>query len=195
MAAGQGLPNHGSKTSHATWRVLILRRPGPRRGVHLAAAKMNGRRLALSVSCGKWFGTGLAEKQIFHIGSVMKMNGAAALRGSASQDGHQDRHEDGPVAQLDRVADFYSAGCRFESCRDRQNLSLARTAEKYPRFDQGGRMPSELSHAFCGSPSLPLARYTCLAHGELPLSKAPSGERAGPGLPHGRGRSIAPRRP
>src|ERR1700740_624677 len=26
---------------------------------------------------------------------------------------------DGPVAQLDRVADFYSAGCRFESCRDR----------------------------------------------------------------------------
>src|SRR5580765_6578970 len=27
---------------------------------------------------------------------------------------------DGPVAQLDRVADFYSAGCRFESCRDRQ---------------------------------------------------------------------------
>lgn len=27
--------------------------------------------------------------------------------------------KDGPVAQLDRVADFYSAGCRFESCRDR----------------------------------------------------------------------------
>ena len=29
----------------------------------------------------------------------------------------------GPVAQLDRVADFYSAGCRFESCRDRQKLA------------------------------------------------------------------------
>jgi hypothetical protein len=28
----------------------------------------------------------------------------------------------GPVAQLDRVADFYSAGCRFESCRDRHRL-------------------------------------------------------------------------
>ena len=27
---------------------------------------------------------------------------------------------DGPIAQLDRVADFYSAGCRFESCWDRQ---------------------------------------------------------------------------
>jgi hypothetical protein len=25
-----------------------------------------------------------------------------------------------PIAQLDRVADFYSAGCRFESCWDRQ---------------------------------------------------------------------------
>ena len=25
----------------------------------------------------------------------------------------------GPVAQLDRASDFYSEGCRFESCRDR----------------------------------------------------------------------------
>lgn len=33
---------------------------------------------------------------------------------------------DGPVAQLDRVADFYSAGCRFESCRDRQYRSVQR---------------------------------------------------------------------
>src|ERR1700752_5364824 len=33
--------------------------------------------------------------------------------------GHASSHDgykDGPVAQLDRVADFYSAGCRFESC-------------------------------------------------------------------------------
>ena len=30
----------------------------------------------------------------------------------------------GPVAQLDRVADFYSAGCRFESCRDRHSPSM-----------------------------------------------------------------------
>lgn len=28
----------------------------------------------------------------------------------------------GPIAQLDRVADFYSAGCRFESCWDRQRI-------------------------------------------------------------------------
>jgi hypothetical protein len=32
---------------------------------------------------------------------------------------------DGPVAQLDRVADFYSAGCRFEPCRDRQQSVCA----------------------------------------------------------------------
>ena len=26
----------------------------------------------------------------------------------------------GPVVQLDRISDFESEGCRFESCRDRQ---------------------------------------------------------------------------
>jgi hypothetical protein len=30
------------------------------------------------------------------------------------------RKRSGPVAQLDRASDFYSEGCRFESCRDRQ---------------------------------------------------------------------------
>jgi hypothetical protein len=44
---------------------------------------MNGSRLSLSMSCGKWFGTLLAEKQIFHIGSVMEMNGAVAMTGRA----------------------------------------------------------------------------------------------------------------
>jgi hypothetical protein len=29
---------------------------------------------------------------------------------------------DGPIAQLDRVTDFYSVGCRFESCWDRHML-------------------------------------------------------------------------
>jgi hypothetical protein len=29
---------------------------------------------------------------------------------------------DGPIAQLDRVTDFYSVGCRFESCWDRQSF-------------------------------------------------------------------------
>lgn len=31
--------------------------------------------------------------------------------------------QDGPVAQLDRASDFYSEGCRFDSCRDRQPRS------------------------------------------------------------------------
>ena len=32
-------------------------------------------------------------------------------------------HPDGPIAQLDRVTDFYSVGCRFESCWDRQKIN------------------------------------------------------------------------
>ena len=39
---------------------------------------------------------------------------------------------DGPIAQLDRVADFYSAGCRFESCWDRHYFqSVTRFSSKY----------------------------------------------------------------
>ena len=49
---------------------------------------------------------GLAAKRIFHIGSVTTWV-------------HR-RKRSGPVAQLDRASDFYSEGCRFESCRDRQ---------------------------------------------------------------------------
>ena len=32
----------------------------------------------------------------------------------------REHRPDGPIAQLDRVTDFYSVGCRFESCWDRQ---------------------------------------------------------------------------
>ena len=32
----------------------------------------------------------------------------------------------GPIAQLDRVTDFYSVGCRFESCWDRQYFQCDR---------------------------------------------------------------------
>jgi hypothetical protein len=46
--------------------------------------------------------TGLAGLRIFHIGNAMKA-------------------ANGPIAQLDRVTDFYSVGCRFESCWDRQS--------------------------------------------------------------------------
>jgi hypothetical protein len=77
---------------------------------------MNELPLNLVVLPQKWFVRSLAEKQIFHIGSVMKMNGAVVTAGRASS---HDDYKDGPVAQLDRVADFYSAGCWFESSRDR----------------------------------------------------------------------------
>src|SRR5262249_4531836 len=55
----------------------------------------------------------LAGKRIFHIGSARetKVNNTATASSAIASDG--------PVAQPDRVADFYSAGCRFESCRDR----------------------------------------------------------------------------
>ena len=39
---------------------------------------------------------------------------------------------DGPVAQLDRAPDFYSGGCRFESCRDRQYFhAMARLVAEF----------------------------------------------------------------
>src|ERR1700742_5024884 len=44
--------------------------------------------------------------RIFHIGSAIEP-------------------PSGPIAQLDRVTDFYSVGCRFESCWDRQSRGWA----------------------------------------------------------------------
>src|SRR5476651_238089 len=37
----------------------------------------------------------------------------------------------GPIAQLDRVTDFYSVGCRFESCWDRQQTPLRRRQDLF----------------------------------------------------------------
>jgi hypothetical protein len=59
-------------------------------------------RETLSSGSGKRFGSGLAEVRIFHICNDIKA-------------------ANGPIAQLDRVTDFYSVGCRFESCWDRHN--------------------------------------------------------------------------
>ena len=39
---------------------------------------------------------------------------------------------DGPIAQLDRVTDFYSVGCRFESCWDRHYFVLLLTGTGQP---------------------------------------------------------------
>src|SRR6185503_13084629 len=41
---------------------------------------------------------------------------------------------DGPIAQLDRVTDFYSVGCRFESCWDRHYFCRSnRNFLQFPR--------------------------------------------------------------
>jgi hypothetical protein len=60
---------------------------------------------------------GLAGKRIFHIGSAMKarFSEGRPLGGLVFK-------SYGPIAQLDRVTDFYSVGCRFESCWDRQGF-------------------------------------------------------------------------
>jgi hypothetical protein len=70
-----------------------------------AAALLRVRRLGRQNGSDR----GLANKRFFHIAGAGWSR--AAIRIALTN---------GPVAQLDRVADFYSAGCRFESCRDRQ---------------------------------------------------------------------------
>jgi hypothetical protein len=64
----------------------------------------------------KWLGTGLAQLQIFHIGNAKKPYVTRPFGGRVARDG--------PIAQLDRVTDFYSVGCRFESCWDRHHRAL-----------------------------------------------------------------------
>jgi hypothetical protein len=56
---------------HGAQPKLISAPAEERRNIHVTATKMNGSRLALSFCHRKWFATSLAEKQIFHIGSVM----------------------------------------------------------------------------------------------------------------------------
>ena len=52
---------------------------------------------------------------------------------------------DGPIAQLDRVADFYSAGCRFESCWDRHynrfSFSFSCLTSRWSRFQEHWSLP------------------------------------------------------
>src|SRR5438045_5377648 len=49
----------------------------------------------------------------------------------------------GPIAQLDRVTDFYSVGCRFESCWDRQLIfRFQRFQWAHRRFGSPGQKVS-----------------------------------------------------
>ena len=84
-----------------------LATPAIHGGAALRGARTEGRSAALDLSSdgAKRFATDLAGKRIFHIGNAKKA-------------------PNGPIAQLDRVTDFYSVGCRFESCWDRQPYQL-----------------------------------------------------------------------
>lgn len=57
---------------------------------------------------------------------------------------YEDR--DGPIAQLDRVTDFYSVGCRFESCWDRHLpiFSMASPRDQEARLRLAGRTTADL---------------------------------------------------
>src|SRR6266446_9423840 len=96
----------GGEKSHPTWsrRASYAAIDG---GAHCVEADGITRSAAsnLSLDGAKRFATDLAAKRIFHIGNAMKA-------------------PNGPIAQLDRVTDFYSVGCRFESCWDRQPYQL-----------------------------------------------------------------------
>ena len=83
-------------------------------------------------TCRKPVRTGFLGERIFHIGNAMKAprQKSAGFRHDPEMPAlrlygvgpafRQGRAQVGPVAQLDRASDFYSEGCRFESCRDRQ---------------------------------------------------------------------------
>ena len=97
--------NRLAKRSHAAWLWQSKRSRRTAGGVTGAAlsdgrTKGNDPPSGLVASRGNRFGPDLAGKRIFHIGSARKS-------------------PNGPIAQLDRVTDFYSVGCRFESCWDR----------------------------------------------------------------------------
>ena len=64
-----------------------------------------------------------------------------------------------PIAQLDRVADFYSAGCRFESCWDRQRSKPSPFPSMvWRRVSQRFQNDQSLD---CSSPVSGTERYGC----------------------------------
>jgi hypothetical protein len=74
------------------------------------------RRLAWSRDRRKWFGWAWPGGGFFILAVLRRPGFRKVGLGSPIF------RSDGPIAQLDRVTDFYSVGCRFESCWDRQRL-------------------------------------------------------------------------
>lgn len=107
--------------SHATWRSQEPKAPAgePRRSI--TGPTLDGPPLtAWSLVLRKWF-VHLGRKAEF---SYWQWYEGVRRKPSRSR-------QNGPIAQLDRVADFYSAGCRFESCWDRQ-VSSSLSFSIYP---------------------------------------------------------------
>jgi hypothetical protein len=70
---------------------------------------------------------------------------------------------DGPIAQLDRVTDFYSVGCRFESCWDRQDYCLFTTNRPLGRSERSRPLePLIRVSRFCDVPARRLASLQSL---------------------------------
>ncbi len=124
---------------------------------------------------------------------------------------------DGPIAQLDRVADFYSAGCRFESCWDRhlrisgRGCQISRRPHSLVTCVSDGLIGTSLTSEW-HAPLLPgpeepspadsgavagqiFATLTCKSSPPplgIPLLSYAQSHRPGPGLSHDRGKPMQP---
>jgi hypothetical protein len=128
-----------------TWSCRALRhivRPRCRPGLDPAQyrAQARPRQRSTSALCRQIRQNGsysLAKNRIVHIDGVIIK---AARRRTPPH---------GPIAQLDRVADFYSAGCRFESCWDRHcTLRRLNFFGNLPLIDRLFGPPVPVGHNF-----------------------------------------------
>jgi hypothetical protein len=79
---------------------------------------------------------------------------------------------DGPIAQLDRVTDFYSVGCRFESCWDRQQFQgdarSASTSAKIAEAEMAKALGYELRK--CEFPPTPMLTIGYVTANQTPAT-------------------------
>jgi hypothetical protein len=107
---------------------------------------------------GRWHnenGSGASLKMVKN-----RLGGVADFSYWQCYEGRAIGSPDGPIAQLDRVTDFYSVGCRFESCWDRQFVfstnDFNKLSSELPNFSGGlgnrmSKPPSSLAMAVTAS--------------------------------------------
>lgn len=86
------------------------------------------------------------------------------------------RPSDGPIAQLDRVTDFYSVGCRFESCWDRHSGRGSSRMFADPVHIAVCRNHSPIISMSCGQRCRSLTRFSCPS--ERSVALLPEAKRA-----------------